>query len=344
MKHEISVKTEGGEGRENYIIREYERKLKTYFGAAYCLAVSSGTAALIAAMKVLEIKSPEEVITSPAAPLCTAYPILASGATLVFSDIRHDNFSLDPAGLAEKVTERTKAIVDVPMWGYPTPAEEMQKWAGERGIPLVFDLAHCTGTMRNGKSLSAYCDIACYSTQKNKIFSTGEGGFLLTDHEAYYEQALLYTRMGNLNGHDFGLNYKLSHLQAEAGISGIDKVECNLSLRRNNSRKITEGISHRNIALLPVLPGSLPSYQRLVLYTKDGRKGLAQYMEDKGIPSDIGKYAIKPLYDYPILEEYRAFCPNTERILSSMTTVAVHIGYTEEEMAYIIDTINSFPG
>ncbi|WP_276505066.1 DegT/DnrJ/EryC1/StrS family aminotransferase [Terrimonas pollutisoli] len=321
----------------------YENYLKNYFGVKYCLAVSSGTASLIVALKALDAGSKDEIIAPPTAPLCTAYPVLSTGATLRFCDIRPYNLGLDLIMLSSLINKRTKAIIEVPMWGYPTPVDELKDFARKKNIPLIFDLAHCVGTEFNNKPLSDYCDIACFSTQKNKIFSTGEGGFLLTANEEYYQKALLYSRMGELNGINFGLNYKLSNLQAKAGIEELKILDENLERRKRNSRFIVDAITHDNIKEVNYPSLDKPSYQRLVLHTKDGNKNLAAYMVSKGIPSDIEKYNIKPLYEYPILNNLKTHCPNAEELLSIMTTLSVHIDYTEKDLNHIIETINNFP-
>lgn len=327
---------------DNTAITAYESALKNYFGATYCLALSSGTASLLAALVAVGSTRGCQVVAPPTAPLCTAYPILSTGSTLAFGDIRPGNFGLDVNGLFRIAGNDTRAIVEVPMWGYATPAEALRDFAADRDIPLIFDLAHCAGTTLHGRPLSDYCDIACFSTQKHKIFSTGEGGFLLTNNEAYYQRALMYTRMGELNGRDFGLNFKISSAQAQAGIAALETISHNLRTRRNNSTRITSGITNPAVAEVEVIAGSEPSYQRLLLQSKKASRALAAHLVSRGIPSDMHKYGIKPLYDYPILQQLKTPCPNAEQMLSVTSTVPVHHAYREQDLAYIIDAINSF--
>lgn len=330
------------EGYENKIIGQYETLLKNYFGAKYCLALSSGTASIMVALKAIGINAGDKVILPPTAPLCTAYPIISTGAIPVFCDVRLNNFGLNLDKMSKNVPVKTKAIIEVPMWGYVTPADEMRSYSNAAKIPLICDLAHCAGATLDNKSLSSFCDIACYSTQKNKIFSTGEGGFLLTDNEEYYYRALLYSRMGELNGIDFGVNYKLSHFQALAGIEAMNNIHNNLSLRKKNSDFITSSIRNSNVAELDVIENSNPSYQKLVIKTRDFSPFLAKYMVSNGVSSDMEKYKIKPLYDYPILSRYKMKCINAERLLKSATTISVNLEYPSKELEYIIDVINNF--
>jgi len=343
MRRPIFHNSHTTELSENATIEKYETALRTFFGARYCIALSSGTAALIAALHAIGIEEGDEVITSPAAPLCTAYPILSRKAELLFTDIQQDNFGLDLAAMEKLLSPHTRAIIEVPMWGYSFPADQVRSWARDRGLALIFDLAHCTGAQYKNKPLSAFCDIACFSTQKNKVFSTGEGGFLLTDNESWYIRACMYSRMGELNGIDFGLNFKISHLQARAGIEGLIDLPNNLARRRYNSEMIAGSITHPNIEAFPLLQDGCPNYQRLILRTKNGAAGLAQYMEKNNIPSDIIKYKVRPLYDYPILSGVKRSCPNAEHTLETMTTIPVHVNYTMEQLYDIIDVINRCP-
>ena len=317
---------------ESGCIAAYELALKNYFNAGYCLAVSSGTAGLIAALRAIGIMAGDEIITSPAAPLCTAFPIMSTGGKLVFSDINKENFGLDIDGLKQSVSKKTRAIVEVPMWGYATDAYKIKEFASSRSIPLVFDLAHCIGTSYQGKALSHFCDIALKKKKKNKIFSTGEGGFLLTDNEEYYNKALLYSRMGSLNGRDFGLNYRLSPILAEIGIEEIIRLPMNLALRNSQSELICDSITHKNVREIEIVPSGIPSYQRLLLKTADGNTSLSEYLSAHGIPSDMKKYNIKPLYKYEVLHQYKANCPNAEQLL------AIRLAYLSYDNEYLIES------
>lgn len=321
----------------------YEQKLKNYFNAKYCVAVSSGTAAVIVALKAIEISTKSDVIIPPTAPLCTAFPVLSTGSRLIFADIQEDNLGFDIDSLSKIISSRTGAIIEVPMWGYPTKVDNLQNFAKANKIPLIFDLAQCSGSKFHGKSLSEYCNIACFSTQKNKMFSTGEGGFILTDDEEYYKKSLIYSRIGELNGKDFGLNFKLSPILAEIGINAFHHLDDSLLLRKNNRDKIITGLTHTNIVELEIPQHSCPNYHRLILRTKNGNTKLASHLAAYGIPTDMEKYNIKPLYNYDILTSYKVYCPNAEKFLETAITIEVHQEYSKSDIQFIIDVLNKFP-
>lgn len=320
-------------------IKKYESALKEYFNAKYCLAVSSGTAAITVALHACSIGSGDKIALSPVAPLCTAFPIIYSGAEIKFFDIQTESLALDYNLIENNVAD---AIIEVPMWGYPIDAIKSREFATKREIPLIFDLAHCAGTTFNDKPISNYCDIACFSTQKNKMFSTGEGGFLLTDNEELYNRAKLFSTMGELDGVNFGVNFKLSPFLAEIGIANLKQLNNSIQRRITNRSFIISNINNNNIVEHANTINGQPSYQRLLFRTKNFKPGLSEWLDKHELQTDKSKYNIRALYLYPVLKEYKADCPNAESFISSFATVNVHEEMTESQLNKIVYAINSF--
>lgn len=326
----------------SYIVKEYEKKLGDYFNAKFCLATSSGTSAIILALRSLNIEPGDIILVAPTCPLCTIYPILLSGASIVFCDTQKDNFSIDLEDAASIISKKVKAIVDVPMWGYPTPAYKLRTFAKQFRIPLVFDLAHCHGTRYKNKNLSEFCDIACFSTHQRKVISTGEGGFILTNSVRYYNIALSFSRFGHLKGKEIGLNYKLSSLQAAIGINRLKNLNNNLEIRKENSDYIINNIKNKEVEHFKIVDKGEPNYYTLLLRVHDEAHKFIRYMEKNRIPSDIVRFKCKVLYQYPALKSFYRECPNAERLLNSVTTIPVHPGLTKYDLDYILRKINGF--
>ncbi|HEY0194505.1 MAG TPA: aminotransferase class I/II-fold pyridoxal phosphate-dependent enzyme [Kofleriaceae bacterium] len=325
------------------IISAYEAELAKTFSARQAIAVSSGGAALIAALYGAGVKPGDEVILPPTCPLCTIYPIMALGATPVFCDTNPDDFGLDLADLKRVATAKTRAVIDVPMWGYPTPVDKLRDATQSLGARLILDLAHSHGAKLGGRDLSSYGELSCYSTHERKIISTGEGGFILSDDDALAGVIRSYIKFGNLNGRDFGLNYKLSGTQAALGKARIAHLDELLARRRTTAQRVASGIVRQGVRAFDILPGGVPSYYfMLVRLTLDDNKRFIDYLDSKGIPSDIKRYGCKTLYQFPALESYRRPCPNAEQLLASVTTIPVHPGITDAEADYMIATINAY--
>jgi len=325
------------------IIGEYEAELARVFGARHAIAVSSGGAALVAALYGLGIGPGDEVVLPPTCPLCTVYPIMSLGATPVFCDTNADDFGIDLDDLRRVTTPKTRAVIDVPMWGYPTPVDRLRDATRALGLPLLLDLAHSHGAKLGGRDLSAHGDVSCFSTHERKIISTGEGGFILSDSDKIASVVRSYIKFGNLNGKDFGLNFKLSGVQAALGKARLGHLEDLLARRRTTAQRIASGIRRSGVRAYDILPTGVPSYYFMLLrLSLDDNKKFIDYLDTKGIPSDIKRYGCKTLYQFPALQQFTRRCDHAENLLASVTTIPVHPGITDAQADYMIATINGY--
>ena len=323
------------------VIDEYEAALAEYFGSGYAAATSSGTSAIQTALFAVNVRAGDEVIVSPACPLMSVFPIMQAGATVVFCDTSASSFGVSIDDLSRLVTPRTKAVVEVPMWGYPTDVATLGEVLRVVKVPLILDLAHSHGTTLQGKHMSGYGDVACFSTHDRKPLATGEGGFILTNNEAYYDAVKSFAAFGNMGGVDYGLNYKLGALQAALGLNRLASLPRQLETRRRNAKSIVNGVTHSQIHEFTIVEGGVPNYYSLLLkLTMKRARAAIECLCSMGIPSDIIRYGCKPLYEYPILRRFRRACPNAERLLRSVTTIPVHPGLSESDIHYIISSMN----
>lgn len=325
------------------VIAEYEAELARAFGAPQAIAVSSGGAALIAALYAAGVRPGDEVVLTPTGPLCTVYPIMFLGATPVFCDTNADDFGIDLEDLARVVTPKTRAVIDVPMWGYPTPVDRLRDATRALELALVLDLAHSHGARLAGRDLSAYGDLACYSTHERKILSTGEGGFILTGDERLAGVVRSYIKFGNLNGRDFGLNWKLSGVQAALGKSRLAHLEDLLARRRAIAGKIASGIRRAGVRAYEFPPTGVPSYYFMLLrLSLDDNRAFIDHLDAKGIPSDIKRYGCKTLYQFPALQPFARRCEHAEALLGSVTTLPVHPAISEAQIEHMVAAINAY--
>jgi dTDP-4-amino-4,6-dideoxygalactose transaminase len=324
-------------------VSDYEASLRGYFSSRNAIAISSGGAAITVALAAVGVKAGDEVVLTPTCPLCTVYPVMDMGAKPVFVDTRPDGFSVDLADLERVITKKTRAIIEIPMWGMPTQVDELQQAARKAGIPLILDLAHSHGSTLHGRSLSAYGDLSCYSTHERKPLATGEGGFILTDNDDLAKRCRDYSRFGNLNGRDFGLNFKLGALAAALGTNRIKYLDRQLEARRKNAERFLSKLSHPSVREFTQIKGGKTNYYFLTLRTSfaDNRRFI-DYLDDHGVPSDIKRYGCRCLYDFPAVEQFRRPCPNGERLLNSMTSIPVYPSLSGDDMDYMVGLINAY--
>lgn len=326
------------------IVKEYETKLATFFESKYAIAVSSGTAAIHSALFALNVKNGDEVIVPPTAPIMSASPILLQSAKPIFVDTNKNNFGFDTNSLKRNITNKTKAIICVPMWGYPFDYKELIEVCKDFQVPLIEDAAQAHNSTYNNKKVGTLGDIGCFSTHDRKILATGEGGFILTDNYEVYEQIKSFTQYANMKGETFGMNYKISTLQAAIGISRIDKIKWQVEVRRKNAKRILNGLLDPNVYEIEYPKNSSPNYYGLVFqmsYPVEKIKKIINKLMDFGIPSDILRYNYKVMYHYMLFKQWKRICPNAEYLSKTITTVPVHPNIRENELDHIISSLNN---
>ena len=229
------------------------------------------------------------------------------------------------------------------MWGYPTKVDKLKHLLEIKKIPLILDLAQAHCTKLNGNCLSFYGDISCFSTHDRKILATGEGGFVLTNNENLFNKIKSYIQFGNMKGDEFGLNFKLSSLQACIGSNRIDLIKRQLSLRKKNAKYIAKKISNPYVKEFEIVDNGDPNYYFMILrLTFSDNIKFINYLEEKGVPSDVLRYDYKVLYKYPLFKKYKKKCINSETLVKSFTTIPVHPHISKTMLDYMISAINNY--
>ena len=226
--------------------REFERAFAAFTGAGEAVAISSGTAALHAAMHVLHIGPGDEVIvpamTFAASANCVAY----QGGQPVFADVEPDTLLIDVNDVEKKITARTRAIVAVDYAGQPCEYDELANLARRRGLALVADACHSLGGAYKGRAVGTLADLNIFSLHPVKVMTTGEGGVITT---ASFETAHAMRRFRNhgiTSDHfereqigswlyamvELGYNYRMSDIQSALGLSQLEKLAGWITRRR----------------------------------------------------------------------------------------------------------------
>lgn len=323
------------------LVTAYEAATAREFGAGHAIAVSSGSAAVIAALAGLDLPRGGEVIVSPLAPLCTVYPIMSLGLVPVFCDTNPADFGLYLADLARVLSPRTVAVLDVPMWGYPIPSDRVRQVCDRHGVPLVLDLAHGHRIRLHGADLWTHGRIATFSTHEGKILSTGEGGMVLTDDARLAAAIRAYTRFGNLDGATFGINLKLSGLQAALGERRMIAFGRDLDERRRKAELFFGRLDSPVVRPWPVCDGGMPNYYAILVdVLGPAPRRIIEAISAAGVPSDKVKYPCQVLYQFEILTQYARPCSNAEALIERLSTVPVHPDLDDASMLEMADIIN----
>ncbi|WP_439852882.1 DegT/DnrJ/EryC1/StrS family aminotransferase [Pseudomonas syringae] len=324
------------------VVRHYEDVLSSIFGVSSCVAVSSGSAALHAALVACGVKAGDEVLVPGIAPIPTILPVLAVGATPIFVDTQNPrSISIDVESIEDSITKKTKAAIFLPLWGYSADCQDAVTLCRSFGIKTIEDAAQSFLTVEAGINVGTIADFGCFSTHDRKLLSTGEGGFVLCRDPESAERIRRFTRLGGMKGQEYGPNYKISGLQAALGISRIHSAQQQISSRTETASKILEKISNRYWSELETSVGSKPNYYLLALYPNFGEAHEIQLQLQKlGISTDFNTYGAaqyrKELFRASDLE-----LPNSIECVTSCATIPVHPEITDDAITLIAQALNT---
>ncbi len=227
-------------------IERFEELLGERVGAPFAAAVSSGTAGLHLLCRIAGIGAGDEVITSALSFVASANCFMLEGATPVFVDVDAVTLNLDPAAVEAAITERTRAIVAVDMFGYPCELDELRAIADRHGLALILDSAEALGAEYKGRPVGSHGPSAVFGFYPNKQLTTGEGGVVTTHSEE--ERDLLVSLRNQGRSYDsrwfhhvrLGFNYRFTDLQAAVGIGQLEKLDCLLAMRSDVAARYGE--------------------------------------------------------------------------------------------------------
>lgn len=234
-----------------YRVREFENEFAKKLNVKYARAVTSGTAALKVALKALDVKPGDEVITQCFTFVATVEAIIDVGAEPVLTEV-NKTLNMDPQDLKSKITDKTRAIIPVHMLGAPCQMDEIMSISKAHGIPIVEDTAQALGGEYKGKKLGTIGDFGTFSFDFGKVLTTGEGGMVVTNQKPLYKKAKEYSDHGHEENPNFprgedtrttyGFNYNMMELQGAIGLVQLKKLDYVLQKQRENKRRIKEGI------------------------------------------------------------------------------------------------------
>lgn len=339
-------------------IPKFEKMIAEYIGTKYCAVFNSGTSALHAALATHGIKKGDEVIVPSFTFIATANVPLFVGAKPVFADIEEETFGLDPEDVKEKITKKTKAIMPMCYGGLSCKIREIKEIAEDHNLLLIEDAAESFGAKIANKKVGTFGDSAMFSFCQPKVFTTGEGGCIVTDSRAVYEKMKLFRSHGRAETVDYfsttqhmdyvalGYNFRMANLLAALGISQLKKVDKLIRMRRKNAAYMTKKLSKIKEISIPKPPaGYCHVYQMYTIRVKSGRKErdrLKEYLARKGIMAKVYFDPVHSTHFYKRLGYGNVKLPVTERISSQVLTLPMYPAITKNEMDYVCRKIEEF--
>jgi perosamine synthetase len=228
-------------------IDRFEELVAERVGAPYAAAVSSGTAGLHLLARIAGLGPGDEAITSPISFAASANCFIFEGATPVFADVDPRTLNMDPAALEAAITERTRAVVAVDMFGYPCELDEIRAICERHGLALIEDAAEALGAAYKGRPVGGHGVSAVFGFYPNKQLATGEGGVVVTHSEHEWQLLRSLRNQGRdyeggawFNHVRLGWNYRWTDVQAAIGIGQLEKLDRLLALRAAAAARYNE--------------------------------------------------------------------------------------------------------
>ena len=340
-------------------IAEFEKTVADYVGAKYAAAVSNGTAALHAACRAAGIGAGDEVILTPLTFAASANCVLYCGGTPVFADVDEKTYNMDPNDIERKITKRTKAIIAVHLAGQPCDMQAVHKIAKDHNLIVIEDAAHALGSVYKGKKIGGISDMTTFSFHPVKPVTTGEGGMIVTNDDAFYQSLCLFrshgiTRDGALMTKDggpwfyqqldLGYNYRITDIQCALGISQMKKLDDFIARRRELSKRYDAAFADCPDIITPYqMPEADSGWHLYIIQVKNGdRRKIFEKLRAEGIGVNVHYI---PVYLHPYYQEHGyqdVHCPMAEKIYSRMISLPLYPGLTDEAQDFVIEKVKEF--
>lgn len=341
-------------------VKEFEEKFAAYTGAKYAVAVSNCTTALHLAMIVAGVGPGDEVICPSMSYIATANCIKYTGAKPVFAEINPDNYNIDLADTEKKITSKTKAILIVHQIGMPVDIDAFTKLADKYGLKLIEDAACAAGSAYKGKKIGSHSELVCFSLHPRKVITTGDGGFITTNREDYYDRMKLLRQHGmSVNDRvrhesskiifedhvELAYNYRMTDIQASVGIKQLEKLDWIVGERRKIANAYNEAFKNIDCFQLPIeKEGYFSNYQSYSVLLKDNspiaRNELMQQLLDIGIASRRGIMTSHRETAYKT--EYAGLSlPVSEHVSDNSIILPLYVPMSQDDITTVIDVIRS---
>jgi len=334
-----------GQLADGPVVREFEAAFAEYCGAAHGAAVANGTAALHAALVAVGVGPGDRVVTTPFSFVATANAIRLAGAEPVFADVDPETYNLDPDAV-EAVLRRqvdVAAVLPVHLYGRPAPMPHLVDLAETYDAALVEDAAQAHGAELDGRRVGSFGDAACFSFYPTKNMTTGEGGLVTTDHEDVAEAVARFANHGRgaatYEHVEVGHNLRMTSLAAAIGLVQLEKLPAFNRARRENARRLTEGLSDASVVLPTEPSGGRHVYHQYTV-EHDNRDGLADHLARRGVGT--GVYYPTPIHRQPAYADVDVSAPVAERVADRVLSLPVHPGLDESDVAAVVDAVTAY--
>jgi perosamine synthetase len=336
--------------RSGYLVQgqnvlEFERLVAEYVGVEHAVAVSSGTAALHLALLALGVGPGDEVIVSDFTFPATANVVELVGANPVLVDIDLATFDVDVSQIRPAISERTKAIMPVHLFGQPADMEPVLQIAQEYGLLVIEDAACALGAQYHGRKCGAMGHAGCFSFHPRKAITTGEGGMVVTTDGAVAERVRRLRNHGMVaagGSNRFvlaGFNYRMTDFQGALGVVQMRRLERIIARRIELAALYDQALAEIEFIVCPVkMRGVRHIWQSYVVLLRDGveRDEVLRGLREQGVEATIGTYAVSA---QPHYAGYVGVLPNSRRAYERGLCLPLHTQMSAADVGQVAECL-----
>lgn len=327
---------------------KFDEEFAEYVGTQYACGLNNGTSALHCAMLALGVGPGDEVIVPANTYIATAWGVSYTGATPVFVDCTSDTWQIDPSRIEERITEKTKGIIGVHLYGQPFDYAGVKAVADKYGLFVVEDCAQAAGATFEGRNVGTLGELACFSFYPGKnLYAFGEGGSVTCNNEAYFKHM---TRLKNQGCdrryyHDeIGYNYRLEGLQGAVLSVSLKFLPEWTDARRKIGERYHREITN-SLITMQYHPANTESVYHLFVIMVPDHDDFVDYMESQNVECHQHYPVPCHLQDaYRFLGYQAGDCPNAEYLASHCVTLPLFPEMRKDEVDRVIELCNAYPG
>ena len=325
-------------------VAEFETHFAKLCGVKHAVAVASGTAALWASLLAHEIGPGDEVITTPFSFIASANCILYVGAKPVFVDIEPDTCLIDAAAIEAGITERTRAILPVHLYGQPCDMNGIMEIAARHNLIVVEDACQAHGATFEGQPVGSF-GTGCFSFYPTKNMTTGEGGIVTTNDDTLASRLRLLRNHGQSQRyrHDIlGYHLRTTDLQAAIGLAQLEKLPAWNEQRMANARYMNERL--RGVQLPATRPGRRHVFHQYTIRVPGDRQAFQDHLKNQGIGTAI--HYPTPIHHQPVYQSlgYDDTLPRAQAASHQVLSLPIHPALSQTDLDRIVTAVNSFSG
>ncbi|MDN3513530.1 MAG: LegC family aminotransferase [Candidatus Brocadia sp.] len=326
-------------------VPEFDKCFASYLGVKKAVSVQSGTAALHITLHELAVEKGDEVIVPALTFIATVNPIIYVGATPVFVDVDIETWNIDPKEIEKSITEKTRAIIPVHLYGNPCNMDEILDVAKRYNLSVIEDATESLGATYKGKFTGTFGDMGCFSFNGNKTITTGGGGMVVgndgqhMDHIQYLiNQAR--DKSDETYHSEIGFNYRMTNIEASLGLAQMQRLEEFLAKKRliyNTYKEELKGLN--NVCFQKEYEGASSSCWLTCITIEDciPIREVQKKLHERGIPT---RRVFTPIHELPPYKEYNSLnCNNSHLIYEKGICLPSSTLNTKDDIQYVCEVL-----